>query len=65
MNWDWTECSAALFGNEASGLGSEERDLCDTILKIPHSGQRGLAECCQRCLRSPFMKRPVGGALKR
>ena len=37
--WDWTECSAALFGNEASGLGSEERDLCDTILKIPHSGQ--------------------------
>ena len=38
-DWDWTESSAVLFGSEGSGLGSEERGLCDTILKIPHSGQ--------------------------
>jgi TrmH family RNA methyltransferase len=35
-DYDWRQPTAVLFGNEGAGLSSNERDLCDTIVGIPH-----------------------------
>jgi TrmH family RNA methyltransferase len=36
-HWDWRRPSAVMIGNEGSGLSNEELQLCDSVLRIPHS----------------------------
>ena len=33
---DWRRSAAVLFGSEGAGLGSPQRELCDTVVRIPH-----------------------------
>ncbi len=35
---DWRRPSAILLGNEGAGLSFEERNACDSIVRIPHAG---------------------------
>jgi TrmH family RNA methyltransferase len=35
--WNWKQPTAVLIGNEGSGLSETEIQLCDSILRIPHS----------------------------
>ena len=37
-NRDWQQPAGVLIGNEGSGLNSEELELCDTVLRVPHKG---------------------------
>jgi len=34
--WDWRGPTAVLIGNEGNGLGPDELQCCETVLRIPH-----------------------------
>ena len=51
---DWRRPSAVLFGNEGAGLGSHERELCDTVVRIPPRSACGVPECRCRGRNNPL-----------